>query len=126
MPFEPGNNANPVGRPVGAVSKTTADARAAIALFVDANAERLQGWLDAIAEGVPETKVVDGAEVATGNMLVKPDPEKAFTLFQSVIEYHVPKLARQELTGKDGSQLFPTGLKVELVRNIDGQDTGSV
>ena len=34
--------------------------------------------------------------------VVDPNPEKAFSLFQSVIEYHVPKLARTEMTGKDG------------------------
>jgi hypothetical protein len=32
---------------------------------------------------------------------IKPNPAKAFELFQSVVEYHVPKLARTEITGKD-------------------------
>lgn len=72
------------GRVKGTPNKATADARAAIGKFVDDNAGRLQGWLDRIAEK---------------------DPEKAFSLFQSVIEYHVPKLARTELTGKDGDAL---------------------
>jgi hypothetical protein len=65
------------GRVAGTPNKVTADARAAIAAFVDNNAHRLAGWLDAVA---------------------KDNPEKAFQLFQSVVEYHVPKLARSEQT----------------------------
>lgn len=65
------------------------EAREAIASFVDGNAHRLEGWLDQIANGDPENKVA-------------PNPGKAFELFQSVVEYHVPKLARTEVTGKDG------------------------
>lgn len=57
------------------------EAREAIGRFVDGNAHRLQEWLDRIAQD---------------------DPEKAFSLFQTVIEYHVPKLARTESTGPDG------------------------
>lgn len=77
------------GRPAGAINKTTADARAAIAAFVDNNAHRLTDWLDQVAHGDAEKDI-------------KPNPVKAFELFQSVIEYHVPKLARTEVTGKDG------------------------
>lgn len=66
------------GRKKGVPNKATAQAREAIALFVDGNAHRLQEWLDRVAEE---------------------NPERAFQLFQSVIEYHVPKLARNELSG---------------------------
>ena len=71
------------GRQKGTPNKTTNAAREAIALFVDNNAHRLEGWLDQVAQD---------------------NPEKAFQLFQSVVEYHVPKLARTEqtLTGADG------------------------
>lgn len=73
------------GRPKGAVSKTTANAREAIARFVDGNADRVQQWLDEIYEN-------DG-------------PKAAWDCFVDVIEFHVPKLARTELTGPNGSQL---------------------
>jgi hypothetical protein len=33
---------------------------------------------------------------------VKPNPARAFELFQSVVEYHVPKLARTEVVGDGG------------------------
>jgi hypothetical protein len=76
------------GRSAGVPNKVTAQAREAIALFVDDNAPRLAEWLEAVAKGDPENDV-------------KPNPAKAFELFQSVIEYHVPKLARTEHTGAD-------------------------
>ena len=69
------------GRPKGLGNKSTGRAREAIARFVDGNAERLEGWLDEIAEQ-------DG-------------PMAAFKCFADVLEYHVPKLARTELTGAD-------------------------
>ena len=102
MPFKKGEKtiAGP-GRPKGLANKTTVQAREAIALFVDDNAPRLAEWLNAVANGDPENDV-------------KPNPAKAFELFQSVIEYHVPKLARTEHTGADGGSLV-----VEIVRYAD-------
>ena len=76
------------GRKAGIPNKTTAQAREAIALFVDGNAHRLAEWLDEVANGIPDEGI-------------KPNPAKAFELFQSVVEYHVPKLARTEITGAD-------------------------
>ena len=76
------------GRVAGTPNKTTQQAREAIALFVDGNAHRLTEWLDEVANGIPEADI-------------KPNPAKAFELFQSVVEYHVPKLARTEITGAD-------------------------
>lgn len=72
------------GRPKGLANKATLKAREAIAQFVDDNAHRLEGWLDRIADK---------------------DPKQAFDCFQSVIEYHIPKLARTEHTGKDGAAI---------------------
>jgi hypothetical protein len=66
----------------GIPNKATATAREAIARFVDGNAERLNGWLD-------EIEAQDGAKAA-------------FACFTDLLEYHVPKLARHEHTGKDG------------------------
>lgn len=69
----------------GKPNKATADARAAIARFVDGNVERLQGWLDEIAQQ-------KGAQAA-------------FDCFTALLEYHVPKLARNELTAREGAPL---------------------
>jgi hypothetical protein len=65
----------------GSPNKATQAAREAIAAFVDGNADRLQGWLDQIAE--------------------EKGPQAAFDCFSTLLEYHVPKLARQEITGQD-------------------------
>ena len=74
------------GRQAGTPNKITLEARQAIATFVDGNAHKLQKWLSDVAEG----------NEAYG---IKPNPAKAFELFQSVVEYHIPKLARTEVVG---------------------------
>jgi len=74
------------GRQAGTPNKATQEARQAIATFVDGNAHRLSEWLDRVAEGDPTHDI-------------KPNPAKAFELFQSVVEYHIPKLARTEMVG---------------------------
>ena len=66
----------------GSPNKSTAIAREAIARFVDGNSDRLQEWLDQIAE--------------------QEGPKEAFRCFMDVVEYHVPKLARTEHTGEGG------------------------
>jgi len=81
---------NGMGRPKGSPNKATAAVREAIAVFAEGNAHKLQEWLDDVAMGVG------------GN---KPDPAKAADLYLRAIEYHIPKLARTELTGKDGGAL---------------------
>ena len=78
------------GRTAGTPNKATAAAREAIGMFVDGNAHRLQQWLDQVADGVQDE---------SGAYVVEPNPEKAFQLFQGVIEYHVPKLARTVVAG---------------------------
>lgn len=72
------------GRATGTPNKATQDARQAIASFVDGNAHRLTEWLDRVAVE---------------------NPAKAFELFQSVVEYHIPKLQRTEMTGRDGQDI---------------------
>lgn len=74
------------GRPKGSTNKSTTLAREAIARFVDGNAHKLEQWLD---------------QVAADN------PAEAFKLYQSVVEYHIPKLARTDttVTGSDGGPI---------------------
>jgi len=63
----------------GKPNKTTQDVRAAIATFASANVGEMSSWL----------KQID-------------DPAKKLDLFLRAIEYHVPKLARSEVSGPDG------------------------
>src|SRR5690349_6715090 len=81
------------GRKAGVPNKATADVRAAIATFAQNNVEKLQTWLDGIAQK---------------------DPAKAADLFVRVPEYHVPKLARSETTLEAGTGLL--GALAELNR----------
>jgi hypothetical protein len=83
---------NPKGRPKGSPNKSTAAAREAIAQFVDGNAHKMQEWLEQVAIGVKNED---------NKFIVLPNPEKAFGMLQSVMEYHLPKLARTEHTGDE-------------------------
>jgi len=86
------------GRPKGSPNKATKNAREAIAAFVDGNVNKLNGWLDEIYDDQ--------------------GPQAAFNCVKDLLEYHVPKLSRAELTGKDGGNLT-----VEIVRH--GEDNTS-
>lgn len=96
------------GRPKGSPNRATKEARAAIAEFVDGNAHRLQDWLDRVANGVPRNGP-DGKQLVNDDgdleWVVPPNPAKAFDMFQVVVEYHVPKLARSELVGAGGGPI---------------------
>lgn len=65
-------------------SKSTLMAKEAIARFADDNADRMQAWLDAVAADE------------------KHGPAVAFKMLMDVMEYHLPKLARTEVTGANG------------------------
>ena len=95
---------NKGGRPAGSLNKTTLEARQAIASFVDGNAHRLTEWLDAVAEGVKVLEQ-DNEGNTIEKYIVPPNPAKAFDMFQSVVEYHVPKLARMEVAGDQKNPL---------------------
>jgi hypothetical protein len=75
-----------MARPKGSPNKATANAREAIARFVDGNAGRLQGWLDEIHQ--------------------KEGAKEAYRCFADLVEYHVPKLARTEVVGDKGGPLI--------------------
>ena len=79
--FKKGRKPGP-GRPKGLPNKATANAREAIAAFVEQQTPRLAHLLERI-------------EAEEG-------PMAAFKCIQDMVEYHVPKLARTEVTGADG------------------------
>lgn len=79
--FKKGKKPGP-GRPKGLPNKATVNAREAIAAFVEQQTPRLGHLLERI-------EAEDG-------------PAAAFRCIQDLLEYHVPKLQRTELTGKDG------------------------
>ena len=89
------------GKAKGTPNKATADVRATVAAFAENNAAKFELWVQATADGDPANNV-------------KPDPAKAAALYLTAIEYHIPKLARTEVTGKDGDPI-ETVTRIELV-----------
>lgn len=69
------------GRPKGSKDKVTSAAREAVTKFVELNVDKFQEWLEEIHDR-------DG-------------PKEAFKCVENLLEYHIPKLARTEVTGKD-------------------------
>jgi hypothetical protein len=70
------------GRTAGTPNKVTRDVREAIAVFAQDNVENMTTWLNQIE-----------------------DPAKRLDLYLRALEYHVPKLARTELTGANGGPM---------------------
>ena len=85
-------NLNRAGRKAGVPNKSTSMAREAIANFVEGNTPSMQKWLEQVAEGIQNED---------GKYIVAPNPEKAFGMLQTIMEYHVPKLARTEVVGDE-------------------------
>jgi hypothetical protein len=111
------------GRPAGSPNKATQEARQAIASFVDGNAHRLTEWLDQVAAGVKVQEQTEDGEIVE-KYVVPPNPAKAFDMFQSVVEYHVPKLARMEVAGdKENPLEMDVHVNVfgELLKNMKMQ-----
>ena len=80
--FEKGKSGNPKGRPPGP-NKTTKEIREAYQKFVEDNIPEFTKWLNKIE-----------------------DPAKRFDTIIKLSEYFIPKLARQEITGSEGRDLF--------------------
>jgi hypothetical protein len=70
------------GRPKGMPNKATSVVREAIANLLERNAPNMDRWLNEVADK---------------------DPHKALDIIQKLSEYHIPKLARTEVTGLDGA-----------------------
>ena len=87
-----GEGAPGPGRPKGVPNKSTEAVRTAIALLLERNSEKMDEWLQLVAYGDSE-------------MGVKPAPDKALDIMQKMAEYHIPKLARTEVTGADNGPL---------------------
>ena len=73
------------GRAKGTPNKSTAEIRDAYQKLVESNLTNMTEWLTLVA-----------AE----------NPERAMDLMLKLSEYMIPKLARQEVTGADGKDLF--------------------
>jgi len=73
------------GRAKGTPNKSTAEIRDAYQKLVESNLTNMTEWLKQVADQ---------------------NPERAMDLMLKLSEYMIPKLARQEVTGADGKDLF--------------------
>jgi hypothetical protein len=80
------------GRPPGIPNKSTAIVREAIATLLERNSDKMDEWLQLVAYG-------------DASLGVKPAPDKALDIMQKMAEYHIPKLARTEVTGAEGGDV---------------------
>lgn len=83
--FKPGKSGNPNGRPKGSKNIKTEQIRTAYQKLTEDNLDNMTQWLN---------------EIAAEN------PEKAMQLMINLSEFVIPKLARTEVTGNDGEDLF--------------------
>lgn len=82
--FTPGNDFGK-GRPKGSTNKSSNAIREAYQKLLENNLDNMSVWLGDIS---------------------KKDPAKAVDLMLRLSEYILPKLARTEVTGSDGEDLF--------------------
>jgi len=89
MPFLPGNNANPNGRPVGAVNKTTQIVRQLFAEILESEQEHFKEALERLRVESPK----DYVQVMT-----------------KLSQRFLPEMTRSEITGLDGEALQPVNI----------------
>lgn len=83
--WKQGESPNPAGRPKGSGNKTTEKIKEAYKMLLENNLDNMSVWLGKIADK---------------------DPARATELMLKLSEYILPKLARQEVVGNDGEDLF--------------------
>lgn len=83
------------GRVKGVPNKVTATARKVMQMVADGRGEDFIRWMDETADGKRGAKGWARA----------PNPEGAARLYLQALEFTVPKLARHELTGRDGEAI---------------------
>lgn len=84
MAGKPKGSTKSGGRIKGTPNKTTSEIRAAFKEFVEFNLDRMQKWIEQVAQE---------------------DPSKALDHLTKFAEYTTPKLARTEHTGLDGQDI---------------------
>ena len=95
--WQEGVSGNPNGRTKGAGNKVTTKIKEAYQKLVEGNLENMTEWLGEVAAD---------------------DPKEAMMLMLKLSEYVIPKLARQEVVGADGDDLFKN-MKFEFGPDIN-------
>ena len=100
--FGKGDNwkGNASGRPKGSKNKSTEAIRKAYQRLTEDNLDNMSLWLAQVAQD---------------------SPEKALDMMIKLSEYVIPKLARTELTGQDGEDLFKN-VKFDFGPDVNDKD----
>lgn len=85
MNLNPKRPPKSAGRPKGVPNKTTTQIREAYQMLLSKNIDNLDAWINQVAEK---------------------DPKGAVDLILKLSDFCVPRLARQEIVGKEGEDLF--------------------
>lgn len=93
------------GTKKGQATHKTRDVRMAIAKVLSDNSDNFGKWLTEVAEG-KRGRVKNGYGKTVDMWLIKPDPARAVEIAMNMAEYHIPKLARTELTGANGGPVI--------------------
>jgi hypothetical protein len=93
-------NINRAGRKPGSQNRATKQIREAYQKLTEDNLDNMTIWLSQIASE---------------------DPAKAMDMMLRLSEYIIPKLARQEVTGQDGKDLFQN-IKFQFGPDINDTD----
>jgi hypothetical protein len=94
------HNINRAGRKPGSKNKATKEIREAYQKLTEDNLDNMSLWLSQIAGE---------------------DPAKAMDLMLRLSEYIIPKLARQEVVGNDGEDLFKN-VKFQFGPDVNDED----
>jgi hypothetical protein len=89
------------GRPPGE-SPSKKEFRAIVQGIIDRNSEKIETWLEQVANGKPTTIVAPDPELGIpGGVIngVDPDPAKALDLMVKLAEFAAPKLSRSVIAG---------------------------
>lgn len=89
-----GQTGNPHGRPKGLQNKATLEFKEAVKNLIEFATPEMVDWLKAIA---------------------KEDPSKALEHVYKFAQFGHPLLARSELVGEGGKDLFPKSIQIEAV-----------
>lgn len=94
-----GGARNGAGRPKGGTNQNTRKIRVALDKLLDRNSEKMQGWLDQVAQE---------------------DPKEALKILSGLVEYALPKLSRV-----DGTQKHDISDELsDILKDINGTSAG--
>lgn len=118
------------GRKPGVPNRTTRQSRQAIAMFIEQNIPRLDGWLQQVAEGIPKLDM-NGEPLRDQQgsivFVVRPAPIAAIKAISDIADFHLPRLVRSDVQSVhhiEGAALNVDQMTSEQLRRLIADRTG--